>query len=73
MRFLSPVSDPDHEGLEALGTCEKLLVVDDAHDRDGLPLLIDYVADPRNKARLLLATRPYAEQRIRNDLARFAI
>ena len=73
VRFLSPVSDPNHEGLERLGTGEKLLVVDDAHDRDGLPLLIDYVADPRNKARLLLATRPYAEQRIRNDVARFAI
>lgn len=73
VRFLSPVSDPDHETLEALGTGKKLLVVDDAHDRDGLPLLIDYAADPRNNARLLLATRPYAEQRIRNDLARFAI
>ncbi|MDE1150303.1 MAG: helix-turn-helix domain-containing protein [Azospirillaceae bacterium] len=73
VRFLSSVSDPDHKSLEALGTGPKLLVVDDAHDREGLPLLIDFVTDPANKARLLLATRPYAEQRIRNDLARFAI
>lgn len=73
VRFLSPVADPSQETLEALGTGPKLLVVDDAHDRDGLALLIDFVADPSNRARLLLATRPYAEQRIRNDLARFAM
>lgn len=73
VRFLAPVGEPDHRSLEALGTGEKLLVVDDAHDRDGLPLLFDYAADPKNRAKLLLATRPYAEQRIRNDLARFAI
>ena len=73
VRFLSQVGEPDQASLEALGSGCKLLVVDDAHDRDGLPTLIDYVADPANQAMLLLATRPYAEQRIRNDLARFGI
>lgn len=73
LRFLSQVGELDHANLEALGTGPKLLVVDDAHDRDGLPLLIDYVSDDKNEAQLLLATRPYALQRIRNDLNRFAI
>lgn len=73
IRFLSPVGEPNQVNLENLGFGPKLLVIDDAHDRDGLPVLIDYVADPHHQARLLLATRPYAEQRIRNDLARFAI
>ncbi|MBA4752867.1 MAG: helix-turn-helix domain-containing protein [Sphingopyxis sp.] len=73
LRFLSQVGELDHASLEALGTGPKLLVVDDAHDRDGLPLLIDYVSDDKNEAQLLLATRPYALQRIRNDLNRFAI
>ena len=73
LRFLSPVGELDHGSLEALGPGPKLLVVDDAHDRDGLPLLIDYVSDDSNEAQLLLATRPYALQRIRNDLNRFAI
>jgi transcriptional regulator with XRE-family HTH domain len=73
VRYLSAVGEPDHRSLEALGTRPKLLIVDDAHDRDGLPLLVDYVANPANQARLLLVTRPYAEQRIRNDLARYAM
>ena len=37
----------------------KLLVVDDAHDREGLKLLIEYAVDPGHRARLLIATRPY--------------
>lgn len=73
MWFLSAASEAVRADLEALGTGPKLLVVDDAHDRDGLPVLIEYAADPVNEAQLLLAARPYAEQRIRNDLARFAI
>jgi transcriptional regulator with XRE-family HTH domain len=73
LRFLSPVGELDHASLEALGTTAKLLVVDDAHDREGLPLLVNYAADPANRTRLLLASRPYALQRIRNDLNRYGI
>lgn len=73
IRFLSSSQDPDAASLEALGTGRKILVVDDAHDREGLKLLIEYTVNPRHKTRLLIATRPYAEQRIRNELALYSI
>jgi transcriptional regulator with XRE-family HTH domain len=71
VRFLSAARDPSRESLEALGVGDKLLVVDDAHDRDGLSVVIEYAADLRNRAKLLFATRPYALQRLENELGRF--
>lgn len=71
--FLSATREPDRASLEALGSGTKLLVIDDAHDREGLGGLIEFAADERNKTCLLIATRPYAEQRIRNELALFSI
>ena len=73
IRFLSASQEPDAASLEALGTGRKVLVVDDAHDREGLKLLIEYAVDPRHKTRLLIATRPYAEQRIRTELALYRV
>lgn len=69
VRFLSASREPDPASLDALGSGQKLLVVDDGHDREGLGLVIEYAANPANKTRLLIASRPYAEQRIRNELA----
>lgn len=69
VRFLSASREPDPASLDALGNGHKLLVVDDGHDREGLGLVIEYAANPDNKTRLLIASRPYAEQRIRNELA----
>jgi transcriptional regulator with XRE-family HTH domain len=71
VRFLSAARDPSRESLENLGVGDKLLVVDDAHDRDGLSVIIEYAADLRNRTKLLLATRPYALQRLENELGRF--
>jgi transcriptional regulator with XRE-family HTH domain len=73
VRFLSASREPDPASLDALGNGHKLLVVDDGHDREGLGLVIEYAANPDNKTRLLIASRPYAEQRIRNDLAAVSI
>lgn len=73
IRLLSTSQEPDAASLEALGTGRKLLVVDDAHDREGLKLLIEHAVNPRHKTRLLIVTRPYAEQRIRNELALYRI
>ena len=69
VRFLSASREPDPASLDALGNGHKLLVVDDGHDREGLGIIIEYAANLDNKARLLIASRPYAEQRIRNELA----
>lgn len=73
VRFLSPSGEPDRTGLVHLGTRPKLLVIDDAHDRDSLTALIEYAADRRNKTQLVISSRPYAEQQIRNQLAIFNI
>ena len=69
IRFLSTSGEPDPASLDSLGNGSKLLVVDDGHDREGLGIVVDYAANPDNKTRLLIASRPYAEQRIRNELA----
>ena len=71
--FLSAVRNPTRESLEAIGPGDKLIVVDDAHDRDGLSTVIEFAADPANRTRLLFATRPYALQRLRNELVQFGI
>ncbi len=73
VRFVSSSGEPGRPDLEELGAGRKLLVVDDAHDRDGLGVVYEFAADPQNFATLLLATRPYAEQRIRNELCRSGI
>lgn len=73
VRVLSSASEITRQSLEPLGNGPKLLVIDDAHDRDGLGALFEYAAVPRNNTRLFLATRPYAETRIRRESAVFGI
>lgn len=50
--------------FEALGSNSKLLICDDAHDRDDLGLLADFVANPRNKSRLIFSLRTYGMQHV---------
>ena len=73
VRFLSGASDPTRQTLDDLGPGPKVLVVDDAHDRDGLGVLFEYAADPSRQTRLILATRKYALDRIRNEAASYNI
>lgn len=55
------------KSLEELGQAPKLLICDDAHERDDLGLLFDYVADASNRARLILGLRPYGAQRVQRQ------
>lgn len=71
LRMLSNTKEITHRDLDDLGPGPKVLIVDDAHDRDGLGVLFEFAADPAHQTRLLLATRPYAEQRIRSEAARY--
>jgi transcriptional regulator with XRE-family HTH domain len=73
IRFLSTAQEADAASLAKLGQGPKLLVIDDAHDREGLKLLTEFAVNPRNCTKLLIAARPYAEQRIRNELALYTI
>jgi transcriptional regulator with XRE-family HTH domain len=66
----SPTAEIDAKSLEDLGTGEKLVVVDDVHDRFDIGQLIRYVADERSNARLLLVYRPYWHEVVQRDLAR---
>ncbi|WP_245156356.1 restriction endonuclease [Agrilutibacter solisilvae] len=53
--------------LEALGAGEKLLICDDAHEREDIALLASYVAHPSNRAKLILALRPYGLRLVREQ------
>ena len=55
------------KGLSVLGEQPKLLVCDDAHDRDDLNLLYDHVANPKNNTRLIVSLRKYGLERARRQ------
>lgn len=69
VRFLASTDIPSRRTLEDLGPGPKILVIDDAHDREALGLLYEFVIEPRNQTRLLVAARPYATARLRRDAA----
>lgn len=73
VRFASRTAEVTKAALEDLGSKQKLLVVDDAHERSDIELLFQYAADPDNQAKLLLAFRPYGLDHIRAQANGFAL
>ena len=73
IHFLSPTEEVTNKSLEDLGLDPKLLIVDDAHDRDDLQLLFQYASIPANKATLLLSFRPYGLDYIKGQACNFAL
>lgn len=73
VRFLSPTEEVTAKSLDDLGDGEKVLVVDDAHDRNDLPRLFQYVAIPQNKATLLLVCRPYGLDYVKQQASAFSL
>jgi transcriptional regulator with XRE-family HTH domain len=71
--FLSPTEEVTATHLEQLGHGQKLLVIDDAHDRDDLSTLFRYCALPDNQARLLLALRPYGRDSVKYHAASLSL
>ena len=71
--FLSPSEEVTNKSLEDLGDGEKILVVDDAHDRNDLRLLFQFVAIPVKTAKLLLSFRPYGLTYIKAQASDFTI
>ncbi len=69
----SQTSSASAADLEGLGTGEKVIVVDDAHDRDDLGPLLEYAAGPSHRTRLVLASRPYGTDRIKRQAAVFGL
>ncbi len=71
--FLSPSSTVTNPAIEGLGKGIKIVVVDDAHDRSDLGVLLEYVANPSSGLRLVLASRPYGTARIKRQAAMFGL
>ena len=69
IRFLAANEVPSWRALEDLGPGPKILVIDDAHDREALGLLYEFSANPEHQTRLVVATRPYATERLRREAA----
>lgn len=67
--FASPTEPLTAAAMQDLGQGPKLLVVDDAHDRNDIPMLISYAAQV--PVRVLIATRPYALARLRGQAGTF--
>jgi transcriptional regulator with XRE-family HTH domain len=55
------------KALDQLGKDRKLLVCDDAHEREDLGLLLDYVANASNNARLVLSLRIYGMTHVKQQ------
>lgn len=55
------------KSLDELGPRPKLLICDDAHEREDLGLLFDYAADPSRHARLVISLRHYGMERIKRQ------
>lgn len=71
--FVSPTENVKAQHLEELGVGAKLLMVDDAHDRDDLTQLMRYASVPENKAKLLLALRSYGGAMVRSQASLVAM
>lgn len=69
IHVLSITEEASNKNLEDLGDGEKLLVIDDAHERDDLPLLFQFAAIQKNNTRLLVSLRPYGLERARGNAA----
>lgn len=71
--MLSPTDSITAKSIEELGAAKKLLVVDDAHDRDDLAGLMRYCAATANQCRLLLILRPYGREVLKHQAASLAL
>lgn len=72
IRFLSATQDATPKSLEELGAGEKLLVIDDAHDRSDLLVIFQYIATHAD-ARLVLSFRPYGTDFIKSQAGNFGL
>ncbi|URV28335.1 helix-turn-helix domain-containing protein [Burkholderia gladioli] len=72
VRFVSPTEEVKSQHLDMLRDSRDgvtVLVIDDAHERDDLAILIRHAAIPDNQTRLLLSLRPYGKEALRLQAA----
>jgi transcriptional regulator with XRE-family HTH domain len=76
VRFVSPTEEVRAHHLDRLRDsrgAETLIVVDDAHEREDLGILLRYAAVPENRTRLLLSLRPYGKESLRLQAANVSL
>lgn len=61
----SPTAELDRDAFEELEVNQMILVVDDAHDRNDLPILFSFAVTSGKKVKLVLLSRKYGIDRIK--------
>ena len=72
IRFVSvgeAIKSSNLDGVRDKEGGKTLLIVDDAHDREDLTLLLNFASVPENLTRLLFTTRPYGIEPIKRTAA----
>ncbi|WP_343618922.1 helix-turn-helix domain-containing protein [Ralstonia sp.] len=74
IRFVSQTEEVKAKHLELLGDSPLLLIVDDAHDRDDLGVLLRFAAaNAQKQVRLLFSLRPYGKNALKHQAATFSL
>ena len=75
IKLVSPTEEVKAVHLDRLRNPQgnTLLVVDDAHEREDLGLLLRHAAVPDNRTRLLFAMRPYGKEALRLQAAEVSL
>lgn len=70
IRFVSIGSEIEPKDIELLPDGPSYLVIDDAHERKDLLVILDSVIRTRPDTKVILCVRPYAVSRIEDDLSK---
>ncbi len=74
VRFLKPGAGVKPENLQLLPSGQNVLVIiDDAHDLDDLPIIVGDLLRRDHDVKILMALRPYGLDRLANDLQRLGL
>ena len=73
VRFVSAGLEVDATSLELLPKGPAYLVIDDAHDRSDILVMLNGVARTRPEMKVVVSTRPYGISRLKDDLLKSGI
>jgi len=71
--FASSSENITRTDLDNLGKNRKIIVIDDAHERNDLPQLFQYASIEENNTTLLLALRPYGLLPIESQASKYSL
>ena len=62
VRFVSPGSNMEPKDVELLPKGPSFLVIDDAHERQDLVMILNYLGRNRPEIKIVISSRPYESQ-----------